>query len=576
MADHAIDLANSLRRALPGAEKAAPRPSSLQLFLEDDISTDNGPWSIEGHEAFAEILQQMDDVFRRPLRDSEIALLKAEQIGATTTIGLGPALHLAADLGRNVGYFLPTDKFANKVGRTRVKRMISKSTYLSARMKDRDVVNQATIREFDGKYFYIVGLESMIGAISTPLDVLLYDEVDMLPAENMEWSQGRVAHSDLRAAVYFSAGYAPGAGIDLRYQEGTQHKRLFDCANRSCKRKGICLEEEFPECVAPNPAPVGDLFIRVCPSCKRRIDVSGGRWVATYPQRAKQRKISYRLSALAVAAMSADYIWNRWTKCRTKSQKAKFRCSVLAIPDGGAMQPISDVELNRMQSGEVKLLRRGQGSLPRYAGVDAGDLYHFVCYERMPSGDPHLVSVREIDSDHALEEISKAISELGIVQLVADKKPHTNVMRALAYRFPKIVALQDFQNGSTLRVVDEDHEKKIYRCVKIDRDESLDETTSDFTGDHFLRIPYIESAPEMAIFATHVKNLRKERSIDAKGRVIDTYIKGVANHCGMALNSARLAEMIAPSFSPFAFYSCEELGTDIDGDEDFRRLGGFV
>src|SRR5690349_15053384 len=114
------ELATSLRRSLPekGNDERV-RPSSLQLFLEDDVSTDSGQWSLEGHEPFAAILSQMDDVFRRPLRDTEIALLKAEQIGATTSIGLGPGLHLAADLGRNVGYFLPTDVFARRFGRTR-------------------------------------------------------------------------------------------------------------------------------------------------------------------------------------------------------------------------------------------------------------------------------------------------------------------------------------------------------------------------------------------------------------------------------------------------------------------------
>jgi len=108
----------------------------------------------------------------------------------------------------------------------------------------------------------------MLGAISTPLDALLYDEVDKLPAENMEWSRGRVAHSELRLAIYFSAGYSPGAGIDLRYQAGSQHRWLVDCANRSCSRKkseAICLEDEFPDCMAQ----IRGEWRRVCPDCKR-------------------------------------------------------------------------------------------------------------------------------------------------------------------------------------------------------------------------------------------------------------------------------------------------------------------
>lgn len=555
MNDFLTDLVSELRPQAD-ASKARTAPSSLQIFLEEEIRTDTGVWSLEGHEPFAEILRVLDDSIRKPVRDREISLLKAEQIGATTTIGLGPALHLAADLGRNVGYFLPTDKFAQKFGRTRLKRAIAKSKYLSDRMKDvGDPVNQATVKEFDGKFLYILGLESMIGAISTPLDVLLNDEVDLLPAENLEWSRGRVAHSDLRASIYFSAGYSPGAGIDLRYQNGSQHKWLVDCSNRGCRRKGICLEETFPECIGPNPAPHGDRYTRICPDCKWPLEiVRKGAWVATHPQRAKDRKFSYRLSSLAIGAMSADHIIKRWFDCRTKSQKAKFRCSVLAIPDAGAMQPFSDVELNHMQSGEVKRLRQDRGDRPRYAGLDTGDMCHVLVYERMANGHPHLVWAEEIDSDVAFERVSTLIGNLGIVQLVPDKKPLTNLARALAYRFPRIVALQDFMNGSVLKVVEEEHEKKTYRCAKVDRDESLDEMTSDFTDkEKFLRIPDVESSPVLATFATHLKNLRKERSMDAKGRAIDTYIKGVPNHFGMALNSARIAEMIAPDLLPFEY-----------------------
>ena len=574
MNDFLTDLVSELRPQAD-ASKARTAPSSLQIFLEEEIRTDTGVWSLEGHEPFAEILRVLDDSIRKPVRDREISLLKAEQIGATTTIGLGLAFHLAADLGRNVGYFLPTDIFARKFGRTRVKNLVAKSQYLSERMKDiGDPVNQATVKEFGGKFLYILGLETMIGAISTPLDALLNDEVDLLPAENKEWSQGRIAHSDLRLTVNFSAGYSPGAGIDLCYQDGTQHKWRVDCSNRSCRRKEICLEESFPDCIRENPAPIGDYYMRCCPDCKHPLDiVKNGRWVATHPNRAKQGKISYRLSALAIGAMSADHIMKRWQKCRTKSLKAKFRCSVLAIPDAGAMQPVSDVEINKMQSGEVKRLRQDRGELPRYAGLDSGDMCHLVVYERLPNGRPHLVWAEEIDSDSAVEHVSTLIGTHGIAQLVIDKKPLTTLARALAYRFPRIVALQDFLNGSALKVVEEAHDpnvknpkaspprgtdtavlKKTYRCVKIDRDESLDEMTSEFAHtDNFLRIPDLESNPVMEIFATHLKNLRKERTLDSKGRAIDTYIKGVPNHFGMALNSARMAELIAPESLPFEY-----------------------
>jgi hypothetical protein len=549
LSDLAADLRSDAAKAKP---KKRPASSSLRQFLEDDVATDNGPWSIDDHEPFAEILALIDEVVRKRRVDVEISLLKAEQIGATTSLGLGPALQLVSDLGRNVGYFGPTKDWANEIGRTRLKAIIAKSAYLSARLKDGESVNRSTVKEFDGKFLYMLGLESMLGAITKPLDALLNDEVDLLPLENLEWQHGRVAHSNLRLRLFFSAGYSPGAGIDLRFQEGTQHKWRVDCANRKCRKKGICLEEHFPACMVEEKG----AWRRACPECGTHINAKAGRWVATFPERAKQGKYSFRISALSITAISGEYIMNRWRKCRTKSQKAKFNCSVLAIPDAGAMQPIGDVELNKMQSGELKGLRYSRSELPRFAGIDAGDIYHFAAYERRPNGDPHLIWAEEIDSDVVIERVSTLIGSLGVAQLVADKKPHTNTVRALAYRFPQIVALQDFKDNSPLKVEEEEHAGRKYRCVKIDRDDSLDEMTGDFVGEHFLRIPDIdkpESDPVLAIFATHCKNLRKERSIDSKGRIVDKYVKGVANHFGMALNSARIAETIAPVYMPFSY-----------------------
>ncbi|MGA7616320.1 MAG: phage terminase large subunit family protein [Thermoanaerobaculia bacterium] len=525
------------------APGVAARPSTIQDFLEQDVDTENGRWSLTGYEPFGELLGILDRAVRRRETDSEITLLKAEQVGATT-IGIGAALHLVADRQYNVGYFLPTDKFAHRFGRTRLKRMISRSPFLSSHLRDREVVSQATIKEFDGRFLYVLGLEAMLGAVSIPLDVLAYDEVDLLPEENLEWSRGRVARSPLRLAIYFSAGYTPGAGIDSKWQEGSQRRILFRCAH--CRLRGICLEETFPECMAK----LGGHWTRVCPRCRRELDLSRGEWVATFPNREKSRRYSFRLSALAVGSMPGDAIWHRWQRAqRKKSEMAKFRCSVLAIPDAGAMQPVSDAELAAMRSSEC-VLSGARGFLPRYGGMDTGDLCHLWVDERLPDGRKRLVWIEEIDSDRAVERVSEIIDRIGITQLVIDKKPLTTVARALAYRFPRTVVLQDFTDSSEQKLVEEQHESRTYRCVKVNRDESLDDFTAEITGPLGLILPAKESEV-LSTLSQHLKNLRKERVIDAKGRAVDRYVKGVANHFGMAGNSARIAELVAPAFMPF-------------------------
>lgn len=556
MTDLLRDMFANLRAETP---KDA-RPSTLQEFLETDIQTETGPWTIDGHEAFGEIVALIDRTILNRDSDTEITVLAAEQVGKTM-VAIGAAVQLVADRGRNVGYFLPTKDFAAKFGRSRLKRLIAKSPYLAAQLRDKDVVDQSTLKEFNGKFLYILGLESILGAISIPMDAVFYDEVDMLPTENQEWSEGRVAASDLRVKVFVSAGYTPGGGIDSRYQEGTQHKRLFDCENRSCRAKKICLEETFPDCMAK----IGTSWKRVCPECKTPLDLKKGKWVATYPERAKLKKFSFRVSSLAIGARHADHIMKRWEKAKKKkSSLAKFRCAELAMPDAGAMQPITDAELQRMESDRCILQLGPSATAERYAGMDTGDLCHFYCYEVF-GNQKRLVWIEEIDSDIALERVTALIESLGVQQLVIDKKPQTVLARAIAYRFPKTVALQDFTDAADWPVVvDELHEGKTYRCVKVERNESLDaytaEITDPLTG---LLIPTEASLTSdqienLTTFKTHHKNLQKERTVDAKGRVIDRYKKGVANHYGMAGNSARIAQLISPIYVPFSFTPIDE------------------
>lgn len=539
-----MDLFGELRAATP----AEARPGTLREFLETDVVTEAGPWRLDGHEPLGEIVALIDKVTSERIAGAEISVLAAEQVGKTL-IAAGTAFRLVSDQRRNVGYFLPTKESARAFGRTRIKRIVSRSPYLSARLRDREVVDQAALKEFDGRFLYILGLQSMLGAISIPLDALINDEVDHLPAENLEWAAGRVAHSDLRFTLNVSAGYTPGGGIDQRWQDGTMHKYLVRCATKSCRIE-VCLEETFPACVAR----IRGVWTRICPDCQAPLNLARGRWVATYPEREKQNRWSYRVSSLIIPARHLDHTMGRWEKAkRRKSQLAKFRCAELAMPDAGAMQPVTDVELQRMQT-RGRILQISQSGRPRFAGMDMGDLCHFWCHERDEHGRPVLVWLEEIDSDVAAERVPSLCAQLGVVSFVIDKKPLTNTARAICRGLGRIAALQDFHDSSELKVVEEDHEGTGYRCVKVNRDESLDDFTSEITSEiKGLIIPDLESSGALGVMATHLKALRKQRSTDAKGRVIDRYARGVPNHFGMAGNSARLAELVAPKYVPFEY-----------------------
>lgn len=535
-------LANALQPKNRETENS--RPGSLIAFAETDIVTDRGAFTLRGREPFRAILELADRVIETKESGVTISVLAAEQIGKTIA-ALAIALRLVVDLARNVGYFLPTDTFAHKFGRTRLKNLVRASKYLVARLKSsKDAVDQATVKECDGHFLLVLGLESMLGAISWPMDALINDEVDLLPVENREWAEGRVAASDLRFTLNISAGYAPGAGIDRCWQEGTQSRWFVRCV--AC-RKESCLEEHFPACALK----VGGKWRRVCPHCQEAIDPDKGRWIATHPERAKDGNYSFRISSLSIGARDLKHVMTRWEKARNaRSKKAKFDCAERAIPNAGAMQPINEVELARMR--QVYAMQLGLAGRPRWAGLDMGDVCHLLVLEPSEIAEqPRLAWLEVVDSDEVQEVVAQRIGQLGIVSMVVDKKPQTTEARGLAYSFPHIVKLQDFKNGALQAVVDEQHNRKKYQCVKVDRTDSLNETTALATDEKLpLIIPDHERLPEaqaevVVLFEEHAKNLRKERTVDSNGRAIDTYLTAVENHFGMALNSARIAREIA-------------------------------
>ncbi len=109
-----------------------------------------------------------------------------------------------------------------------------------------------------------------------------------------------------------------------------------------------------------------------------------------------------------------------------------------------------------------------------------------------------------------------------------------------------------------MRVVDEVHEGKKYKCLKVDRDDSLNQFCAEVADpDSGLLTPEHDSEI-MQVFGRHMKQLRKSRIQDARGNEIDAFVRGVENHLGMAGNSARLAEVISPKNIRFEFEAADE------------------
>ena len=295
------------------------------------MSTDNGAFTFAGREALLEPAAALDETLGNRTPDQTISVLKGAQVGMTT-IAIGFALYCVIVHRLNVGYFLPDQDFADRFDQTRVRPAIRNERIASIMREGKyKGASPKGLKEFPGRggsrFLYILGLRDIGNAISIPLDVLIRDEVDDLPPENLKWSNDRIDASPLALTLNLAVGRTPGAGIHAMYEAGDQRRWRVICP--ACRAESV-LEENWPGILR------GDVL--ACPSCSRVLDRGSGRWVAA---RAERSHRSYRLSQLAVGAVRLERIKAKWAAARLPSKKARFRCSTLATPDGGDTQPIS-------------------------------------------------------------------------------------------------------------------------------------------------------------------------------------------------------------------------------------------
>ncbi len=333
---------------------------ALAEFLEKEIRTDSGAFSFVGRETLRETVDHLDEILRLGLPERTVSVLKGTQIGMTT-VAIGLALYTVYVHRLNVGYFLPDQDFANRFDDTRVRPAIRRAA-LAAAMRDGRYRGAASkgLKEFPGpdgsRFLYILGLRDIGNAISLPLDLLIRDEVDDLPPENLRWSNDRLDASKLALTVNLAMGRTPGAGIQAMFEEGD--RRVWRVPCHACGAEWA-LEEHWPDVlreagVSSEENPNEEERLRLaCPACGASLARSAGRWrpggsEAEAEPLAGHR--SYRISQLAVPAVRLERVAAKWRAAGRPGERAKFRCSCLAMPDAGESRPIDAALLNALRA----------------------------------------------------------------------------------------------------------------------------------------------------------------------------------------------------------------------------------
>jgi len=142
-----------------------------------------------------------------------------------------------------------------------------------------------------------------------PVDVVKFDELDLMDMEVIEKARGRMGHSRVKKEVYISNPTIPDFGIDKIFHKSDQRHWFRKCG---CG-EWTCAELSFPECVKIRQDGTGYIG---CNKCGKEILIWNGEgtaeWVPSAPGNTDYMR-GYRWSQLTSvfndpAEILADYV----------------------------------------------------------------------------------------------------------------------------------------------------------------------------------------------------------------------------------------------------------------------------
>lgn len=502
------------------------------------------PYSFEGYEPYLDVIS---NVHKYP----ENWYMKGTQIGFSTWV-IGYNLYLPHWKGLDSAYALPSKTTIKPFMKTRFSQeQIDQNEELSAvyKMHETDLYYSA-----GSNFLYFIGANVLEEGMSKPMEQVSLDEVTVIKPEQIEMMEDRLGAAEFGQLNGFAMEIYPQGPTEVGFESGRQNLMLFKCPH--CGKDDQNLEQIcYDSSLAREPHPpclkkIDGHWKVVCVHCQkiyRRAEC--GRWVAKYPNREIN---SYRLPQLIFEAMNLNRFMRRWKKTAGKKNKrAHLHCTGLAMPDAGDLQGIQKDHFIAAKA-NYELRRRAEWSV---GGCDVGNVCHVV-FADMVSERVRYIWWQEINSDDAVEILSKMIREMNCRKFVIDYKPLTTIARALHDRFPDIVVLHEYREGG-MKESEKEHFGADYNFVSEEREEALDDYDDLFDKEMpGVMLPATASGIpiEDTDFAKHhYKGSQKDEKEDKRqGKKVHKHLSAVVNHYYHAGNYAKTAlKLLAGDMSKF-------------------------
>ena len=401
---------------------SAHSPDSICEFITEHTYLRGKKFSFEGHEYQEEIL-------RDPSRN--IVITKSAQIGISEMSARLAVARAVLINGFSTIYTLPSASAAQSFMKTRISPIVDSSPYLKE-LVSLDVDN-SSVKRFGDSYVYLKGCQVDRQAISTPADMVIFDEQDNSDQDVMTLFESRIIHSPYKMTVKLSTPTIPGYGISKAFDTS---KRKFNFAKCPC-----CSEWFYPEYYAHIKIPGyagkleeitrrdfaspkfkwNDAYLS-CPKCGSAVDLrlSKRNWVVENPDDAFFDS-GYRVSPFdnPAAVTPADQVKASVTFTRPQD----FVNQRLGLPMADSETALALEELERAIISEYP-----GGGFSYVMGLDMGNTCWCTVGAVFPDSSIIIVKVEPIPVHRVVSRVQELVRQFRIRMMVVDRGPLTEAV----------------------------------------------------------------------------------------------------------------------------------------------------
>ena len=465
-----------------------PPIASFKQMLECHARVKAGsgyvPYHFEGRELLEFVIDLIDEILGsatgEPLKDATLSVCGGAQFGKTVLV-LNLMAYLLGVRFMNAAYYLPDKELIDAVvdGKLRPD-VIEQIPWFAPLIQVGKTINKLGKNvNRKGAMLCTDGVRTALGyvlalnkpATTVSADVVIVDERDDIKEKFAKYVGGRLAASDLRLEISIGTMRIHGAGQNKQFEDGTQHVGILTCPCCAHKQNP---EENFPQIISlalegdaakndPQLTFEGDfkrpgeglgiphspdnLYYYGCVECGTCLDRRAIKPEAKFPERAKLRRWSIRISQLGIGAMDLSQIVKRWNNAiRDPESMVVFRCDVLAMP-ANTSQSLTPQVIARANDSAVELtLGPAPEGASRFGGLDMGDRCWFTARQIVSATRKEIIWLEQIALGSVIARVPALFNTLGLSALFIDSRPDANTSRTLCmilnglvdFDFPKI------------------------------------------------------------------------------------------------------------------------------------------